>query len=101
MSLSSSSTLAAIKAVYDDNLDYDLEGSAEKCAAFIKAARMLLRRMAEEIETDEGARIRDSYQKIQHELAKAERSRAVNDSTAVTGRPQAAVKHVSFAGFRD
>lgn len=43
--LSSASTLAQVKAAYDDNASYEEVGSVAKARAFVTAARILLRRM--------------------------------------------------------
>lgn len=43
--LTSSSTLAEIKAAYDDNASYEEDASTAKAAAFITACRFLLRRL--------------------------------------------------------
>ena len=43
-SLTSASTDAEVEAAFDDNADYDLENSLDKCKAFIQAGRILLRR---------------------------------------------------------
>ena len=42
--LSGTSTLAEVWAAYDDNASYEEDGDAAKCAAFITACRILLRR---------------------------------------------------------
>jgi hypothetical protein len=73
MTLSSASTLAQVQAAYDDNLDYDLEASIAKARAFIQAARMLLRRTAEEVQAGGGERIRETYLKLEGRLKEAER----------------------------
>lgn len=44
MAVTSASTLAAVEAQFDDNADYDIEGSAAKAKLFIQAGRILLRR---------------------------------------------------------
>lgn len=42
MAISSSSTLAEVKAEYIDNAGYDANDSASECRAFIKACRVIL-----------------------------------------------------------
>lgn len=99
LTLSSTSTLAEVQAAYDDNCSYDLDGSAEKCRQFIQAARILLRRRAEE--TANGtSRTRDDYHKIQGELKKAEAWWAANDTTSSSGQGSS-VLFPSFQTFRD
>ena len=100
MSLDSSSTLAEIKAAYDDNLDYDTAASTTKAKAFVQAARMLLRRMAQEI-THGGRGVVDDYRKIEGELAKAESWWRNNDSAATGSTPAETIKHVDFRSFRE
>ena len=50
MALSSSSTLAEVQAAYDDNANYDVEGSVTQCGTFIHASRILLRRLADQVQ---------------------------------------------------
>jgi len=71
MSLTSASTLAQIEAEYDDCADYDLVGSVERCKLFIHAARLLLRRRKDEIETG-GNRVQEDRQRIERQLERAE-----------------------------
>ena len=97
-SLSASSTLAEVKAAYDDNLDYDLVSSVDKAKNFIQAARMLLRRMAEEVAHGDD-RIRDDYRKIAAELDKAENWWRASDATAAAAAG-GAVRHFSLQDFR-
>lgn len=97
MSLSSSSTLAEIKAAYDDNLDYDLEDSVTKVKAFVQAARMLLRRMAQEIGGHGDNHVADDYRKIEAELSKAVAWWRANDSTVA---PAGSIKHVDLRDMR-
>ena len=92
-SLSASSSLTEVKAAYDDNLDYDLVGSVEKAKNFIQAARMLLRRMAEEVAHG------DDYRKIAAELDKAENWWRASDATAAAAAI-GAVRHFSLEQFR-
>lgn len=69
--LSSSSTLTEVEAAFDDNADYDLEADVPKCAAFIHAARILLRRVEAELASG-GDRIRREPATIQKLLEAAE-----------------------------
>lgn len=100
MALSSASTLAEITIEYDDNCDYDLNGSVTQCKAFIKAARMLLRRMVEEVRAGDST-VRDSYEKIKDALDKAESWWASNDTaTTATATASGSVRHLSFEDYR-
>ena len=63
-SLTSDSTLAEVKAAYEDSCDYDLEGSPEMARLFIKAARILSRRAASEMQQG-SSRIREDESKYQ------------------------------------
>jgi hypothetical protein len=72
--LSSSSTLAEIEAVYDDNASYMEDSSAAECLAFITAGRMLLRRYAAEAQkAASGNRLRldENIRQINAQLAQA------------------------------
>lgn len=44
MNLNSDSTLAEIQAAYDNNANYDIEGSVSKARSFVLACRLLLGR---------------------------------------------------------
>ena len=44
MAPTSTSTFAEVAAQYDDNADYDLNGSVSQAKLFIHAARILIRR---------------------------------------------------------
>jgi len=70
MALDSSSTLAQVKAAYDDNSDYDLADSVAKAKLFIQACRILLRRLpAEQGDRDQKLRIEPA--RIQEQLDNA------------------------------
>jgi len=99
MSLDSNSTLTEIKAAYDDNADYDLVGSVTKCKTFIHAVRLLMRRMAEEVQHG-NERIRDDYRKLQAELQEAKAWLAANDTSATTSTTSGSVRFADFQDFR-
>jgi hypothetical protein len=99
MSLAPDATIATIRIAYATNCDYDLDGSTAKCRLFIQAARMLLMRTREELESG-GERSADNYLKTQGELNKAEKWLAANDSSYRTGG-RGCVRHVDFSEFRD
>ena len=99
MALTSTSTLAEVKAAYRDNLDYDTSASLSKCVAFIQAARFWITYIVDEVASGD-QRVRDNYQKLQDELKKAEQWRAANDSTAQTAGHAGSVRHASIEDFR-
>jgi len=70
--LTSDSTLAEIKAAFEDNCTYDLEDSPTMAAEFIRAARMLARRAAGEMQQG-SSRIREDERKYEREADKATR----------------------------
>ncbi len=97
--LSSSSTLAEIKAAYADNASYEEDASTAKAAAFVTACRLLLIRLPKrsnlggksgyEVESIDPAELRN-------EMAAAKQWLAVNRTSGVYGR----TKELSFTGFR-
>lgn len=99
MSLSSASTNTEVKAAYDDNCGYDLDDDVTKCKEFIRACRILVRRMAEEIRTGNSS-VSDTYKKIQDELKKAESWWTANDTAAATSTAESLVRGFGFEDFR-
>lgn len=101
MALSSSSTLTEVNNQYDDNVSYDLNRSVSSCRLFIEAARMLLRRMADEVQAGGGSRIRQERSVIQQQLSDAMRWYLANDPTAGTSSGASnGVRELSFEEFR-
>jgi hypothetical protein len=101
MSLSSSSTLAEVEAQYDDNASYDLSGSVASCKLFIEAARLLLRRMADEVQAGGGSRVRQERSVIQQQLDDARRWWMSNDPNAgIASGAASSVREISFEEFR-
>lgn len=101
MALTSASTLADVQAQYDDNVSYDLNGSVSSCKLFIEAARILLRRMADETQASGGARVRQERTVIAAQLADAQRWWMSNDPNAgVVSGGGNGVKELSFKEFR-
>lgn len=96
--LSGSSTLADVQAEYDDNAGYAEDASAAKAAAFVTAARILLRRLPAESGTRE-AHVRINLEIIQGELARAERWLQANDASA-SGGGNGRVTRFSFRNSR-
>jgi hypothetical protein len=95
--LSGASTLAQVKAAYDDNASYEEDASAAKCRAFVTAGRILLRRVpkravhggrgaGEEIEIDPVV--------LRDEVTEARRWLARNPGAAGTD-------HVIYADFSE
>lgn len=101
MALTSASTLAEVQAQYDDNVAYDLNGSVSSCKSFIEAGRMLLRRLVDETQGANGARVRQERAVIAEQLAAAQRWWMANDANAgvVSGRSNG-VREISFEEFR-
>ncbi len=100
MAVTSSSTLAQIKADYEDNADYDLEASTAKCKLFIHAARLLVSRVSEEAE-NAGRKVGTRTQKYETEIKAAKDWLALNDSTyAGNSQNQEAYTFPSFDNFR-
>lgn len=97
--VTSASTDEEVNAALDDNADYDVSASVVKAKNYIVAARIYLRRKAEEM-TKGGVSVRDDYQKTTEALAKAERWWAANDSSAVTASGGGRVRQFSFEEFR-
>jgi hypothetical protein len=99
--LSGSSTISEVWAAYDDNASYEEDGSAAKCAAFITACRILLRRQPSRSAKTGGAGgggsdVQFDPALIAAELERARKWRAVNrtDGPARTVYPD-------FTYFRD
>ena len=80
-SLSSSSTLAAVEASYDDNASYAEDGSVAKAKAFVTACRILLRRLSPEVGTRE-SHVRLSPELIRKEMTEAQAWLQANDTGA-------------------
>lgn len=101
MALTSASTLAEVQAQYDNNVSYDLNGSVSSCKLFIEAARLLLRRLSDEVQAGGGARIRQERAVIERELASAKNWWMSNDSSAGTvAGASNGVREMSFEEFR-
>ena len=92
----STSSLTEIKAAYDDNACYDVEGDAAKCKAFIVAARVYQRRIAKEVENGDSS-LAENVDAIKEELSAALSWRAANDTTA-SGANRGHVKHFDISG---
>lgn len=94
-SINSTSTLDQVKAAYDDNCSYQEDGDATKCAAFITAATMLLRRLPLEA-SKEGQSLRLSLDLIRAELKQARAWLATSSAAAAGG----GVLYSDFSSFR-
>ena len=96
--LSSSSTTAEIQAAYDDNGSYEEDGSVTKCAAFITAVRLLIRRLVTEAAHGaERVRLDENLRQYRQELKHAQAWLAAQGGT--DGAPR--VRHRSLEEFRD
>ena len=72
MTITSTSTLEEVEAQYDDNADYLEAGSVGKCASFMQATRMLLRRYATSMMRN-SVRVDRDIPTLRMQLADAER----------------------------
>ena len=97
MSLTSSSTLAQIRAEYKDNADYESAGSATKANAFVVACRFLLIEIPAVSEHAKSARVEYEMTLIQNELNRALKWLATNPAASDSG----GVFFSSFEGFRN
>lgn len=99
LDLTSASTTAQVIAAYEDNIDYDLQGSVSMCKDFIQAARFLNRRAPEEV-THGNQRVKEMVDAIPKALANAEAWLAANDTDYSTRSQTGAVTFGSFESFR-
>ena len=99
MSLTSSSTDAQVRAAYDDNADYDIEGSVVKAKLFIQACRILLGRIQRSVRHSD-AQVDEEYQKISDQLKMAMNWWTANDTAATPAVQQASVRHFDFRNVR-
>ena len=99
VAIGSSSTLDEIKAAYDDNVDYDLDESTTKAHTFIKACRLLLRRLPRSSRS-QGSSVDLSPELIQQQMQTAERWIAARGG-ANADASNGGVKHMSFKNFRE
>lgn len=97
-SLSGSSTLAQVRAAYDDNASYEEDNSVSKCKAFITACRILLHRRPTQGQFEDGL-VQFDQRLIQREL---EDARAWLRSSETHSKPTGGglVKHLRFDGWR-
>lgn len=93
--LSSASTLDQVKAAYDDNSGYDVDGNVTECQIFIQACRILLRRLPAET-SKEGQSLRIELQRIEEALAQAKVWLATSNTAAAGG----GVLYSDFSTFR-
>jgi len=93
-SLTSSSTLAQIKAAYADNASYIEDGSATKARAFITACRLLICQLPAKV-LKGGSEVDLDVRLLADQIADAQ---AFLTQAAVASRP---VKVFSIENFRD
>lgn len=93
--INSSSTLDQVKAAYDDNCSYQEDNDATKCAAFITACTMLLRRLPLEA-SKEGQTLRLQLDLLKQELRQARAWLATSSASAAGG----GVLFSDFSNFR-
>ena len=84
--INSASTNTEVEAAYDDNASYLEDASVAKCAAFMTAARILLRRLDSEV-SDQGSAIKKNTNDIRAELDRATKWFDSNGNSRIeTGR---------------
>jgi len=95
--LTSTSTLAEIKAAYADNASYLEDGSATKARTYITACRMLLMRLPKRVSKgrSQGEEVELNTEILQTQIADAQRFLA---QVAIVGAPP---KIYSIENFRD
>lgn len=96
--VTSASTDDEVSAARQDNADYDVSDSVTKAKNFIVATRIYLARCADQVSKG-GITVQEAHEKIQAELAKAEKWWAANDTSA-TAAGQGSVRQFSFENFR-
>lgn len=92
-SITSSSTIADVKAVYLDNLSYSTDSSSTKAKAFIEACRAILGWPNKSAQ--DGAATEFDMEQIAAQLTDAERWLSSNVTSGF-----GTVKHCDFSGFR-
>jgi len=99
-SLSSSSTLAEIRASYADNASYEEEGSVEKARAFLTACKLLVARLYT-IEAADGAQVQREVRLIaEQESAARKWLQQVGGAVVPTSTTSPRAKHISLEDFR-
>lgn len=96
--LSSSSTIAQIKASYDDNASYEEDASVSKAKAFITACRLLIRQTPTELAKASG-RVQIDVKLIQEEMNEARDFVSSYDTSDSSGA-DTRVRHADFRNFR-
>ena len=91
--LSSTSTLAEVKAAYFDNASYEEDASATKAAAFITACRFLLLKLPKRARHADRNEIELEPGQIRNELLAAK--------AWLAGQAGSGVRFASFESFRD
>lgn len=104
MPLTSASTLAELKAAYDDNVGYDLDNSVSMAKEFIKACRMLLQRVPKRMRHggQGGDEMEIDPAQVAKQLEAAEQWWQANDpNAALRSGGGGAVQLTTSEGFRD
>lgn len=97
--LSSTSTLAQIKAAYADNASYEEDDDATKAQAFITACRMLMMNLPKRtVHGGRGEEVELPIELIEKQLTAARSWRGSHGGLAAGG---AGVKHADFRDFRE
>lgn len=99
--VTSASTDAQVRAAYQDNASYDVEGDATKCKRFIVAARILLQREPQSAGRG-GSAVSLDKQSVREALDRAEDWLGSNAPVAVAGSSgNSSTRFKDFRGFRD
>jgi len=95
--LTSTATLAQVRAAYDDNASYEEDGSVAKAKSFVTACRILLRRLPMSTGTGGGAYIQLSPTTIMEQLRAAQGWLASKADVEDGG---SGIKHLSLEDYR-
>lgn len=98
--LTANSTDADVKAAYDNNASYDVEGSVEKARYFIQAVRLLIRRRPTAV-TGPGGSGDLTLESLKDQENEAKRWLAAHDTTGTSAVGGAGyVTRADLRGFR-
>jgi len=101
MAITSSSTLAQVRAAYEDAAHYEEDGSATQARALITAANVLILRLSSEAaEGSERVRLDENLRQLRQAIEDARAYIASNPDTTGSTGAGAGVRHVSFENFR-
>lgn len=101
--VSSASSLAQVRAAYEDAASYEEDASVPKARAFITAANVLMLRLSSEAaEGSERVRLDENLRQLSQAIDNARKWIASNPDASGGGAGNGAgVRHVDFSNFRD